>query len=123
MLEIEAQFGQLIGLAMRGKNWDELDAAWRSLKTDLEAARAVLAEHYQAQSAWSPFLQSFLILLREGIEALLVVSALAAYLRRVGAGDRLFAIWWGCGLAIAASLGVAYLLAGAARIRARASPR
>lgn len=46
------------------------------------------------------FLASFLIGLREGLEAALIVSILIAYVRKIGRprGTRL--IWWGVGLAI-----------------------
>lgn len=49
-------------------------------------------------------LQSGSILLREGIEAMLVIAALAALLRRAGAFAELKSIYLGAGLAILASL-------------------
>jgi high-affinity iron transporter len=55
------------------------------------------------------FLQSASILLREGLEAMLVVAALAVYLSKVGAGDRLPALYAGAGLAIIASFGTAWV--------------
>jgi high-affinity iron transporter len=57
----------------------------------------------------STFIQSALILLREGIEALLVIAALAVYLDKAGARDRLAALYVGAGAAIAASLLAAWL--------------
>ncbi|WP_204312907.1 FTR1 family protein, partial [Stenotrophomonas maltophilia] len=59
-------------------------------------------------NAWSIVLQSSAILLREGLEALLVVAALAAFLRRAGAGDRLPLLYSGAIAAIVASLAAAY---------------
>ena len=50
-----------------------------------------------------------LILLREGAEAILVVGALAAYLHRIGQGDRTRLLYWGAGAALAASLVLANL--------------
>jgi high-affinity iron transporter len=47
---------------------------------------------------------AFVIALREGIEAALIVSILLAYLHQVGRSDRAFLIWWGTGLAIALSV-------------------
>jgi len=38
------------------------------------------------------FIEAVAILLREGLEAILVLAALAAYLSRVGAEDRLRAL-------------------------------
>jgi high-affinity iron transporter len=55
------------------------------------------------------FVQSATILLREGLEAMLVITALAAYLKKVDAHDRLTALYTGAALAIAASLVAAWL--------------
>lgn len=55
------------------------------------------------------FLQSAGILVREGLEALLVVAALAAYLRRAGGESRLSALWAGAGFAILASIVAAWM--------------
>jgi high-affinity iron transporter len=52
---------------------------------------------------------SFLIVLREGLEALLVVAALAAFLLRAGEGHRRSALAWGAGLALVASIATAWL--------------
>ena len=51
----------------------------------------------------STFGQAAIILLREGLEALLVLAALAAYLDKAGARDRLGALYTGAGLAVLAS--------------------
>ena len=56
----------------------------------------------------SAFIQSAMILLREGLEAMLVIAALAAYLDKAGAG-RLPALYAGAALAIVASIVVAWL--------------
>ena len=58
---------------------------------------------------------SFVIALREGIEAALIVSIVLAYLKQVGASDRSRLVWWGTGLAIvlSAALGTAIFVAGA----------
>ena len=50
-----------------------------------------------------------MILLREGLEALLVIAALAAYLDKAGARQRLSALYAGAGAAIVASLLAAWL--------------
>ena len=57
----------------------------------------------------SVFLQSATILLREGLEALLVIAALAAYLTKAGAQHRLPALYGGAAVAIVASLIAAVL--------------
>lgn len=55
------------------------------------------------------FVQAAMILLREGLEALLVLAALAAYLHKAGASGRLSALYSGAGAAILASLVAAWL--------------
>lgn len=49
------------------------------------------------------FLAAFLIGLREGLEAALIVGILVAYLRRQGRPDVLAKLWWGVGLALGGS--------------------
>lgn len=55
------------------------------------------------------FVQSAIVLLREGLEAMLVIAALAAYLHKSGAGDRLPALYAGALTAVLASLGAAWV--------------
>ncbi|CAN5696439.1 FTR1 family protein [soil metagenome] len=47
---------------------------------------------------------AFLIALREGIEATLIISILLAYLRQIEARERQNLVWWGTALAIAVSM-------------------
>ena len=54
-------------------------------------------------TAWEAFLQSLLIILREGFEAILVVGAVVAFLLKTGQRKRLRSIWLGVGLALGAS--------------------
>ena len=53
--------------------------------------------------------ESFFILLREGLEALLVIAALAAVLQRAGEGHRRGALLWGSVAALLASLVAAWI--------------
>ncbi|HYZ12659.1 MAG TPA: iron uptake transporter permease EfeU [Actinomycetota bacterium] len=46
---------------------------------------------------------AFVIALREGIEAALIVSIVLAYLKQLGRSDRSHLVWWGTGLAVALS--------------------
>ncbi len=59
----------------------------------------------------SVFIQAAAILFREGLEALLVIAALAAFLRRAGAADRISALYAGAGAALLASFGLAWVFA------------
>jgi high-affinity iron transporter len=58
---------------------------------------------------------SFVIALREGIEAALIVSIVLAYLKQLGATDRSRLVWWGTALAVllSAAVGTAIFVAGA----------
>lgn len=59
----------------------------------------------------SAFIQAAVILLREGLEAMLVIAALAGYLTKVGAGHRIQALYGGSLAAVAASIVAAWLFA------------
>jgi high-affinity iron transporter len=59
---------------------------------------------------WAAFLQSLLIIVREGFEAILVVGAVVAFLIKTGNRDRLRSIWVGAGLGVAASAATAVVL-------------
>jgi len=54
-------------------------------------------------------LQAFVITLREGLEAFLIVAISLAYLRKSGRRDLIPAVHWGIGLAIIISIGAAFL--------------
>jgi high-affinity iron transporter len=59
-------------------------------------------------------LQAFVITLREGLEAFLIVAISLAYLRKSGRRELIPAVHWGIGLAILLSIGAAYLFQQAA---------
>jgi high-affinity iron transporter len=70
----------------------------------------VVALTAPAGSGWEAFWQSFLIILREGFEAILVVGAVVAFLIKTGHRERLVNIWWGVAWAILASAVTAVVL-------------
>ena len=59
----------------------------------------------------SAFIQAAIILLREGLEAMLVIAALAGYLTKAGAGHRIQALYGGALAAVGASVIAAWLFA------------
>src|SRR4029079_2097598 len=59
----------------------------------------------------SAFIQAAVILLREGLEAMLVIAALAGYLTKSGAAHRLQALYGGALAAVGASIIAAWLFA------------
>lgn len=110
MLQTESKFSMVISQAMAGADKAEVEKAWQALKEDLYYA----VDHYSSgdkmQTFWGRVLQSFIILFREGVEAMLVVAALVAYLRRSGYPDKVRVIWHGVAWALLASVGAAFLL-------------
>lgn len=110
MLKIESSFSLIISQAMRGEPKAELENTWGKLKRDLDYAVEQYSSGGQAQGFWGRTVQSFLILFREGIEAMLVVAALVAYLRRSGYADKVRVIWQACVLAVFASVAAAWAL-------------
>jgi high-affinity iron transporter len=54
-------------------------------------------------------LQAFVITLREGLEAFLIIAISLAYLRKSGRRDLIPAVHWGIGLSVLVSVGAAYL--------------
>lgn len=61
-------------------------------------------------SGWEAFVQSFLIILREGFEAILVIGAVVAFLLKTGHRERLRDIWTGVALGLLASAVTAVIL-------------
>ncbi len=105
--ELEQAFTGLRLDAQGGKPARKLRAAEVHLVTLLDRAeRALGAERRPADL----FVQSFVLLVREGLEAILIVGALLAFLARVGASRRARDVKAGIGAAIGASLLTAVLI-------------
>ncbi|HZO19363.1 MAG TPA: cytochrome c/FTR1 family iron permease, partial [Gemmatimonadaceae bacterium] len=102
----ERQFADFKG-AVRG---GDLRAAERAHNT-IEAQLPSIVELTSAPSGrWATFFQSFLIILREGFEAILVIGAICAFLLKTGNRARLRSIWVGSALALVASAATAIVL-------------
>lgn len=72
--------------------------------------RAVALANGTDESAVTMFWQSFIIILREGFEAILVVGAVVAFLIKTGNRKRLRSIWIGAALGVIASAITAVIL-------------
>jgi high-affinity iron transporter len=70
----------------------------------------VIALTQPAGTGAEAFWQSFLIIVREGFEAILVVGAVVAFLLKTGHRERLKSIWVGIGAALVASAATAVVL-------------
>jgi high-affinity iron transporter len=99
--DLETSFASLRTRAAGGATSAELGAIRRQLEAGLENAERTLGDQL---SPFNLFVQSFIILLREGLEAILIVGALMTFLSKMGAGERKRDIHIGVGAAIGASL-------------------
>lgn len=104
---LEAGFANLRTRAAGGGTTEELRAIHTRLLSDLENAERTVSDRL---SPLNLFTQSLILLLREGLEAILVVGALMAFLAKTGAAQRRRDIHIGVGAAIGASLLTAVLL-------------
>ncbi len=98
--EAEAAFASLRELAVAGST-EEVTEARSTLLGVLERAERSLAG---APSRMNLTVQSFVILVREGVEAILIIGAIMAFLLRTGAESRRRDINIGVGAAIVMSL-------------------
>jgi high-affinity iron transporter len=104
--ELEAAFAALRGRAAGG-DARELDAIHARLLSALERAERLVSDK---TSRANLFLQSFVLLLREGFEAILIVAALMAFLAKAGAMERRREVAKGALAALAASAVTAVLM-------------
>ncbi len=111
--QLEQGFGALVTSAGNGEPAETLHGEWAKLHVLLDEA---VRQQAAVSGSLGAFIQAFLILLREGFEAILVISALVAYLQRLGAERQIRWLWAGVGTALAASLAAAYAMAAVIRI-------
>jgi high-affinity iron transporter len=93
----------------------DVRAAERSMNAIEQALPAVKDLAGPPASGFGAFMQSLLIILREGLEAILVIGAVVAFLIKTGHRERLKSIWVGVGLALGASAVTAVVMATALR--------
>ncbi len=96
---MERHFADFKG-ALRGADLSVAERARDAIALDLPR---VVELTRPTGSGWEAFFQSFLIILREGFEAILVIGAVVAFLIKTGNRDRLRSIWLGIGLGLLAS--------------------
>ncbi len=99
--QLETEFASLRTRAAGGATPAELAALRRQLEAGLENAERLLGDK---DSPLNLFVQSFVILVREGLEAILIVGALMTFLSKMGAAQRKRDIHIGVGAAVGASL-------------------
>jgi high-affinity iron transporter len=103
---MEGLFGEFRG-AIRGNDLRGAERASDAIEANMPR---VLDLTRPAGNASEAFFQSFLIILREGFEAILVIGAVVAFLLKTGHRERLRSIWTGIVLALVASAATAIVL-------------
>ncbi|THA08649.1 FTR1 family protein [Rodentibacter pneumotropicus] len=104
--EIEGYFTRMVSL-MKANQGDKLQPQAEGLAQNL--SKAVNMLQGGEQSDWSLFLYSLLIILREGLEALLIVAAIVAYLVKNNHRDKLPTIRQSVYVALVASVITAFI--------------
>ncbi|CNK95918.1 FTR1 family iron permease [Yersinia aldovae] len=84
---LEGHFTRLVSLMKAGQPVEQLHAEAVVLQKDLSSAVEMLGEGDETD--WSLFIYSLLIIVREGLEALLIVAAIVAYLVKNNHQDKL----------------------------------
>ncbi len=104
---LESHFTRMVSLMSAKMPVKEIVAVRNVQKKDLERAAGMLNDG--PETFWEVAIQSFLILLREGLEAMLVVAAIAAYLVKNGHNSKMWVVRQSVGVGLIASLITAYI--------------
>lgn len=102
-VEIEALFGRITARIGSGAGPEEVKASMDELREKLRAAAASL-EKGKGPNHTALFINALIIIIREGFEAILIISALAAYLVKTGKAQKVRVVYSGAVLAVLASL-------------------
>lgn len=102
--ELESYFSRIISASAQNSGKEEIRAAWQQLRQALVDERAALVIPAPESNWLATAIQSFLLLLREGAEALLVVGALMAYVQRTGGKRAMPVLYGGIAAALVASV-------------------
>jgi high-affinity iron transporter len=100
LARVETKMGELRGAIAQGRDVEEIRSRVAALGTLVDESERALAP--EQGSAASTFLGAFTILLREGLEALLIVVAMLAFLRKADRGEMVRPVHYGWVLALVA---------------------
>src|SRR5437762_3828796 len=103
---MERHFADFKGAVKR----NDVPEATKSRDAIADGLPSVIDLTQSPSSNWEAFFQSFLIILRQGFEAILVIGAVVAFLLKIGHRERLRSIWLGIVLGVVASLATAVVL-------------
>jgi high-affinity iron transporter len=113
---IEARFVRIRGLMSAGASPDTVAGQIEALRGDI---RDAIAQFSASRGPWQAVLGSALIIIREGFEAMLILTALVAYLVKAGHGDRVRALYQAAGVAVLCSLLTALAFRSLTRLAGR----
>lgn len=103
-LKIEAQFTKGVALLKANAPKDELEANFDVLNSLIEES----LDFIQDSSVWFLFLSALSIILREGLEAMLIVVAIVAYLIQSGNKERVNIVYSALGVGVFLSFVTAF---------------
>ena len=113
--ELEGHFTKIVGLMNAGKDVASIQQEIAAFSAGLDKALELLGGN---QGGFALFFFSLTIILREGLEALLIVAAVIAYIHKSGHGDKQKVInnsvWWALGASVITALLFQWLLTNAA---------
>ena len=113
--ELEGHFTKIVGLMNAGKDLASIQQEIAAFSAGLDKALELLGGN---QGGIALFFFSLTIILREGLEALLIVAAVIAYIHKSGHGDKQKVInnsvWWALGASVITALLFQWLLTNAA---------
>lgn len=92
--KLEGHFNKIISQMKGDQPVQQIMGTFSSLKADFAKGAELLGKN--ADSPAAQFIYSLLIILREGIEAILIITAIIAYLVKTGQTDKVKVIYNGC---------------------------
>lgn len=105
-LELESKFANILGLIEKGVQTEQLKSSMLALTNQLHTVAEKLNP---STNLFELFISSVFIIVREGFEAILIISALIAYLRKTGNKDKVKVVALGVLAAVGLSIVTALL--------------
>lgn len=99
--KLEGHFSMIVAKMKSGASGDNIRGMLAPMRADFDKGAAMLGKGQESPATL--FFYSLMIILREGIEAILIISAIIAYLAKTGNRDKLKVIYNGCISAIVLS--------------------
>ncbi len=106
-VKLESHFSKIIG-ALKNNSTDERQKVFKLLDADLQNALKILTP--TSNTPWQLFIWSLTIILREGLEALLIVTAIMAYLIKSGNKNKINIVYSSLSVAIILSFATAWIM-------------